>query len=44
MYRFGGETEGKRPLGKPKNRWDDNNRLNLIIKLEVYGLDSTGPG
>jgi hypothetical protein len=24
-----GKSEGKRPLGRPKHRWEDNIRLNL---------------
>jgi hypothetical protein len=24
-----GKPEGKRPLGKPRNRWEDNIRINL---------------
>jgi S-ribosylhomocysteine lyase LuxS involved in autoinducer biosynthesis len=24
-----GKTEGKRPLGKWKHRWEDNNKMNL---------------
>jgi len=26
---FGGETEGRRPLGGPRRRWEDNIRMNL---------------
>jgi hypothetical protein len=28
-----GEPEGKRPLGRPRRRWDD------IIKMEVRGIE-----
>ena len=24
-----GETEGKRPLGRPRRRWEDNNNMDL---------------
>jgi len=26
---FVGKPEGKRPLGKPRRRWKNNNRMNL---------------
>ena len=26
---FGGETEGKRPLGRPRLRWEDNIKMEL---------------
>ena len=26
---FGGETWGKRPLGRPRRRWEDNIKMNL---------------
>jgi len=26
---FGGEPEGKRPLGRPKHRWEDNMKIYL---------------
>jgi hypothetical protein len=30
MYRvLVGKPEGKRPLGRPRRRWDDNNKLDL---------------
>jgi hypothetical protein len=29
---FGGKTEGKRPVGRPRHRWEDNN------KIEVQGV------
>jgi hypothetical protein len=36
-----GKPEGKRPLGKPEGRWDDNIGVDLVeIGLEVVtGLD-----
>ena len=27
---FGGETEGKRPLGRPRLRWEDNTKMDLL--------------
>jgi hypothetical protein len=37
-----GKSEGKRPLGRPRRRWEDN------IKIEVgcggYGLNRAGSG
>jgi hypothetical protein len=35
----GGKLEGKRPLGRPKRRWDDNIKL-IFRKLE--GMMETG--
>jgi hypothetical protein len=30
VYRIlGWSSEGKRPLGRPRHRWEDNNRMNL---------------
>jgi hypothetical protein len=26
---FGGEPEGKRPLGRPRHRWEDNIKMDL---------------
>ena len=26
---FGGETEGKRPFGRPRSRWEDNIKMDL---------------
>jgi len=34
------ECEGKRPLGRPKYRWEDNIRIDL--KGIGLGLDSSG--
>jgi hypothetical protein len=40
-----GKPEGKRPLGRPKSRWEDGIRMNLReIGLGGCGLGSTGPG
>jgi hypothetical protein len=35
-----GKPEGKRPLGRPRRRWDDGIRMDL----RETGLDSTGSG
>jgi hypothetical protein len=34
-----GKSEGKGPLGRPRNRWEDNIKLDL---LEVGGAVGTG--
>jgi hypothetical protein len=40
-----GKPEGKRPLGRPKCRWEDGIRMDLReIGLWGCGLDSTGSG
>jgi hypothetical protein len=40
-----GKPEAKRPLGRPKRRWEDGIRMDLgDIGLGVCGLDSTGSG
>jgi hypothetical protein len=46
VYKFlVGKDEGKRPLGKPRRRWEDGIRMDLReIGLGVCGLDSTGSG
>ena len=37
-----GKPEGKRPLGRPRRRWEDNIKMDL---QEVgYGLDRAGSG
>jgi len=30
---FGGEPEGKRPLGRPRHRWEDN----IKVDLQAFG-------
>jgi hypothetical protein len=37
-----GKPEGKRPLGRPRRRWEHGIRMDL--RLGVCGLDSTGSG
>jgi hypothetical protein len=40
-----GKPEGRRPLGRPRRRWEDGVRMDLReIGLEGGGLDSTGSG
>jgi hypothetical protein len=39
------KPEGKRPLGRPRHRWEDGIRMDLReIGLGGCGLDSTSPG
>jgi hypothetical protein len=39
------KPEGKRPLGRPKRRWEDGVRMDLReIGFGGCGLDSTGSG
>jgi hypothetical protein len=40
-----GKSEGKRPLGSPRRRWEDGIRMDIReIGLRGCGLDSTGSG
>jgi hypothetical protein len=40
-----GKPEGKRPLGRPRHRWEDGIRMDLrVIGLGGCGLDSTASG
>ena len=40
MYRVQvGKTEGKRPMGRPRRRWEDNIKMDL---QEVGGVVGTG--
>ena len=40
-----GKPEGKRPLGTPSRRWEDNIKMNLQdVGCGGYGLDRTGSG
>jgi hypothetical protein len=34
-----GKPEGKRPLGRPGRRWEDNIRMDLREMMGCYGLD-----
>jgi hypothetical protein len=46
IYRvFVGNTEGKRPRGRPRRRWEDGIRMNLReIGSGGCGVDSSGSG
>ena len=37
-----GKSEGRRPLGRPRRRWENNIRME--VGMWVYGLDWAGPG
>jgi hypothetical protein len=37
-----GKPEGKRPLGRPRRRWEDGIRMDLEDTGWGFGLDSTG--
>jgi hypothetical protein len=40
-----GKPEGKRPLGRPMRRWEDNIKMDLLeAGCERYGLDRSGSG
>ena len=40
-----GKPEGKRPLVRPRCRWEDNIGMDLQeVGCEGYGLDQTGSG
>jgi hypothetical protein len=39
-----GKPEGKRPLGRPRHRWENEVRMDLREWLGGCGLDSTGSG
>jgi hypothetical protein len=42
MYRvFVGKLEGKRPLGRPRHRWEDNTRMDLQ-EVGCGGMDWIG--
>ena len=45
MYRFlVWKPEGKRPLGRPRRRWEDNIKMDLGSGMWGYGLDRGGSG
>ena len=46
MYRVSvGKPEGKRPLGRPSRRWEDNIKMDLQeVGCVRYGLDRAGAG
>jgi hypothetical protein len=37
-----GRPDGKRPLGRPRYRWEDNIKMDLREKVWRCGLDSFG--
>jgi len=40
-----GKPEGKRPLGRPRRRWEDNIKIDLQEVWRVsWGLDGVGLG
>jgi len=40
-----GKPEGKRPMGRPRHRWNDNIKMDLQeVGCRGYGLDSAGLG
>ena len=40
-----GEPEGKRPLGRPRRRWEDNTKTDLEeVGKGLWGLDGVGSG
>jgi hypothetical protein len=40
-----GKPEGRRPLGRPRRRWEDNIRMDLReVGWRVCGLDGAGSG
>jgi len=40
-----GKPEGKRPLGRPKRRWEDNIKMDLQeVEGRLWGLDGVGSG
>ena len=42
---LGGKPEGKRPLGRPRRRWEDNIKMDLQeVGGGRWGLDGVGSG
>jgi hypothetical protein len=39
-----GKPEGKRPLGRPRHRWEDNIKMNFRDRDRWGKLDSAGSG
>jgi hypothetical protein len=40
-----GKPENKRPLGRPRRRWEGNIKMDLQeVECGVYGLDLAGSG
>jgi hypothetical protein len=38
------KPEGKRKLGRPRHRWEDNIKVDLKNRIGWYGVDSSGLG
>jgi hypothetical protein len=36
-----GRPEGDRPLGRPRRRWDDNIKMDLVEEIGRHGLDES---
>ena len=42
---FVGKPEGKRPLGRPRRRWENNIKMDLQeVGMWGHGLDRSGSG
>jgi hypothetical protein len=41
---FAEKPEGKRPLGRPRRKWEDHIEVDLRYIEWWYGLDSSGSG
>ena len=39
-----GKPDGRKPLGKPRRRWEDNIKMDLIEVGWGHGLDRSGSG
>jgi hypothetical protein len=39
-----GKSEGEKPFGRPRSRWENNFRINLRESVGGCGLDSSGSG
>ena len=39
-----GKSEGRRPLGRPRHRWEDNIKMDLQEVRDGVGLDRGGSG
>ena len=39
-----GKPDGKRPLGRPRRRWEDNIKMDLQEVGRLWGLDEVGSG
>jgi len=39
-----GKPEGRRPIGRPRHRWEDNIKMDLQESGWEHGLDQSGSG